>query len=126
MAAWPCASCKADLSRQPLTRIYAPSTPVRRFRGSRPPPLPPSTPLPPPQPPIPRIPLRRRYAAAPRAALPSPYAVCPPSYRQDDFIDAYETGMAEMEADEDLEAEEEAEDDEDEDGSSGSVPMDIA
>lgn len=50
----------------------------------------------------------------------------PESAIHDDFIDAYETGMAEMEAEEDLKAEEEAGDDEDEDGRNGSVPRDTA
>ena len=50
----------------------------------------------------------------------------PESAIHDDFIDAYETGMAEMEAEEDLKAEEEADDDEDEDGKNGSVPRDTA
>ena len=50
----------------------------------------------------------------------------PESAIHDDFIDAYETEMAEMEAEDDLEAEDEDEDDEDEDGSDGSIPMDTA
>ena len=50
----------------------------------------------------------------------------PESSIHDDFIDEYETGMAEMEAEEDLDAEEEAEDDEEEDGDSAGVLMDTA